>query len=154
MRALYSVTWHYEMPPRKSKKVAVGSQLLGGSELEALAWGHHIEQTAKWRGVAAEIRNYANDASLGLLAGTGRAEWAMYDPRLGVGVPISRAQVVDMTPAGALRHYFDAAEAGRVRGPQRAFDIGNRDHVDKALVNMTGGVSEKLPALTITGFTL
>ena len=123
--------------------MAVGGQLPGGSELDALAWGLHIEQAAKWKGVAEEIREFTNTASLGLLSGTGRAEWATYHPRLGVGVPISRAQVLDMTPAGALEHDFDAAEAGRVRGPPRAFNIGNRDHVDKALVNMTGGAGTR-----------
>ena len=127
----------------------MGSQLPGGSELEALAWGHHIEQTAKWRGVAEEIREFTNNASLGLLTGTGRAEWAKYDPRLGVGVPISRAQVVDMTPAGVLQHHFHIAEAGRTRGPQRAFDIANRDHVGKALVNMSGGAGTRHGELPI-----
>ena len=126
-----------------NRKKAVGSQLPGGSELDALAWGHHIEQAAKWKGVAEEIREFTNTASLGLLSGTGRAEWATYHPRLGVGVPISRAQVLDMTPAEALEHYFDTAEASRTRGPQRAFNPANRGHVDTALVNMTGGVGTR-----------
>ena len=128
------------MPPRKK---AVGGQLPGGSELEALAWGHHIEQTAKRKGVAEEIRNFTNNASLGLLSGTGRAEWGMYHQRLNVGVPLSRAQVVKMAPVGSLKHYFDTAEEGRVRGSPRAFDPANNKHVTKALVNMTGGLGTR-----------
>ena len=63
------------MPPRvKGGKKGRVAALPPGSELEILAWGHHMEQTAKWRGVAAEIQKFTNDASLGLLSGTGRAE--------------------------------------------------------------------------------
>ena len=110
-----------------------------GSELEILAWGHHIQQTAKWRGVAEEIRAFTNDASLGLLSGTGKAEWALYAPTLGVGVPISRAQALTLTPAETLRSHFDAAEADRQRGPPQVFNPEDNTHITKALVAMTGG---------------
>ena len=154
LRAPYSVTWHYKMPPRKSRKAAVGSQLPGGSELEALAWGHHMAQTAKWRGVAEEIRDFTNNASLGLLSGTGRAEWALYNPTLGVGVPLSRAQALSLTPAEVLQHHFGEAEAGRQRGPPQAFNAGSSKHASTALVHMTGGAGGRhgeVPIVVGTG---
>ena len=128
------------MPPRvKSGKKGRVAALPPGSELETLAWGHHIQQTAKWRGVAEEIRDFTNTASLGLLTGTGRAEWALYTPTLGVGVPITRAQALSLTPAETLRSYFDEAEAGRQRGARREFIPANPKHHTKALREMTGG---------------
>ena len=78
-RTTFFARLSYEMPPRvKGGKKGRVAALPPGSELEILAWGHHMEQTAKWRGVAAEIQAFTNDASLGLLSGTGRAEWALY----------------------------------------------------------------------------
>ena len=128
------------MPPRvKGGKKGRVAALPPGSELEILAWGHHIQQTAKWRGVAEEIRAFTNDASLGLLSGTGRAEWALYAPTLGVGVPITRAQAIKRTPAETLRSYFDAAEAGRKKGEKKTFNPVDPKHIEKALVAMTGG---------------
>jgi hypothetical protein len=128
------------MPPRvKGGKKGRVAALPPGSELETLAWGHHIQQTAKWRGVAEDIRAFTNNASLGLLSGTGRAEWALYAPTLGVGVPISRAQAIELTPADMLRSHFNAAEAGRQRGEKKTFDPANTKHIEKALVEMTGG---------------
>ena len=98
-----------------------------------------MEQTAKWRGVAEEIRDFTNNASIGLLSGTGRAEWALYNPTLGVGVPLSRAQALSLTPAEVLQHHFGEAEAGRQRGPPQAFNTGSSKHASTALVHMTGG---------------
>ena len=130
------------MPPRvKGGKKGRVAALPPGSELETLAWGHHIQQTAKWRGVAEEIRDFTNTASLGLLTGTGRAEWALYAPTLGVGVPITRAQAIEVTPADMLRSYFDDAEADRKRGPRREYNPEDVNHITKALKNMTKGSS-------------
>ena len=128
------------MPPRvKGGKKGRVAALPPGSELETLAWGHHMEQTAMWKGVAKDIQTFTNNASLGLLSGTSRAEWALYAPTLGVGVPITRAMAIEMTPADMLRSHFDAAEAGRKKGEKQTFNPENKDHINKALRVMTGG---------------
>ena len=139
------------MPPRvKGGKKGRVAALPPGSELETLAWGHHMEQTAMWKGVAKDIQTFTNNASLGLLSGTSRAEWALYAPTLGVGVPITRAMAIEMTPADMLRSHFDAAEAGRKKGEKQTFNPENKDHITKALVAMTGGTGSKYGEVATT----
>jgi len=138
------------MAPKRGKKYSNVTALPGGSELETLAWGYQMEQTAKWRGVAEEIQAFTNDASLGLLSGTGKAEWALYSSPLGVGVPISRAQALTLTPAETIKQHFDAAEAGRQRGPRREFNPEDGNHSTKALVKMTGGTGSKYGEVATT----
>ena len=140
-----------EMPPRvKGGKKGRVAALPPGSELETLAWGHHMEQTAMWKGVAKDIQTFTNNASLGLLSGTGIAEWALYSSPLGVGVPISRAQALSLTPAETIKQHFDAAEAGRQRGPRREYNPEDNNHITKALVKMTGGTGSKYGEVATT----
>ena len=115
------------MPPKRGKKYSSVTALPGGSELEALAWGYH---TAK--GVRGDrIAGLVNNATDSLLSGTGRAEWAVHIPDLGVQLPASRQSVLDGVGSEQLAAAF--AASGRRKNAYEPLNPYDQDQALKAL---------------------
>ena len=115
------------MAPKRGKKYSNVTALPGGSELEALAWGYH---TAK--GVRGDrIAGLVNNATEELLTGTGRAEWAVHIPDLGVQLPASRQSVLDGVGSEQLAAAF--AASGRRKNAYEPLNPYDQDQALKAL---------------------
>ena len=115
------------MAPKRGKKYSNVTALPGGSELEALAWGYH---TAK--GVRGDrIAGLVNNATEELLTGTGRAEWAVHIPDLGVQLPASRQSVLDGVGSEQLAAAF--AASGRRKNVYDPLNPYDQDQALKAL---------------------
>ena len=132
------------MPPRRAKKKKGGrasqtSALPGGSEMEALAWGHHTEVGARGE----LLRHFVDGHSRELIMGTGKVEWALYDPYFDVNLPMSRQQVLASTPMGVLDAAFKSM------GGVGRLDLNDKPGVDRALVGISGG-KHKTHGSTIT----
>ena len=115
------------MPPKRGKKYTSITALPGGSELEALAWGYHTAKGVRGDRIAAA----ANNSTVELLSGTGRAEWGVHIPDLGVQLPASRQTVLDSVGEARLSAAF--ASSGRRKAPYDPLNVYDQEQALRAL---------------------